>query len=124
MSWPLYMLNQAWSVRICFTVQHTNSAREMCNTGGSAGWMYRLLIESLLGLRLEVDHLRLEPVLPGAWKSLKIHYCYRETLYRIRLRNSGGKTVTRVVFDGVDRPERTIPLLGDRQEHDVEVDIG
>ena len=29
---------------------------------GSAGWMYRLLAESLLGLRLEVDHLRLQPV--------------------------------------------------------------
>src|SRR3569833_1885974 len=26
---------------------------------GSAGWMYRLVTESLLGLRLEVDHLRI-----------------------------------------------------------------
>lgn len=28
---------------------------------GSAGWMYRLITESLLGLRLEVDKLRLAP---------------------------------------------------------------
>ena len=32
---------------------------------GSAGWMYRLIIESLLGLRLEVDQLRFEPCLPA-----------------------------------------------------------
>ncbi len=31
---------------------------------GSAGWMYRLIVESLLGLRLEVDRLRFAPCLP------------------------------------------------------------
>jgi len=91
---------------------------------GSAGWMYRLLTESLLGLRLEVDHLRLEPVLPDSWKSLKIHYRYRETIHHITIRNRGGKTVTRVVFDGEERPDKTIPLIDDRQEHKVDVEIG
>ena len=32
---------------------------------GSAGWMYRLIVESLLGLRLEVDKLRFTPCLPA-----------------------------------------------------------
>jgi cyclic beta-1,2-glucan synthetase len=31
---------------------------------GSAGWMYRLIVESLLGLRLEVDKLHIEPCIP------------------------------------------------------------
>ena len=31
---------------------------------GSAGWMYRLIVESLLGLRLEGDKLRIAPCLP------------------------------------------------------------
>ncbi len=35
---------------------------------GSAGWMYRLITESLLGLRLEVDKLHLEPCLPVGWE--------------------------------------------------------
>jgi cyclic beta-1,2-glucan synthetase len=91
---------------------------------GSAGWMYRLIIESLLGLRLEVDHLRLQPLLPMQWKSLKIHYRYRETLHHILIRNNGGKVVTRVVLDGVEQPDRTIPLLDDRLEHRAEVDLG
>jgi cyclic beta-1,2-glucan synthetase len=91
---------------------------------GCAGWMYRLLTESLLGLRLEVDRLRLTPVLPNAWKSLKIHYRYRETFHHISIRNNGGKTVTRVVFDGAECPDKAIPLRDDRQEHHVHVEIG
>ena len=50
---------------------------------GSAGWMYRLIVESLLGLRLEVDRLRFEPCLPAHWPSFTIHYRYRDTPYHI-----------------------------------------
>ncbi|MFA7242119.1 MAG: hypothetical protein WC091_18555, partial [Sulfuricellaceae bacterium] len=32
---------------------------------GSAGWMYRLILESLLGLKLDVDKLHLAPCLPA-----------------------------------------------------------
>jgi cyclic beta-1,2-glucan synthetase len=91
---------------------------------GSAGWMYRLLTESLLGLRLEVDRLRLEPVLPASWESFKIHYRYRDTFHHITVCNKGGKTVTRVVFDGAERSETTIPLIDDHCEHNAEVDLG
>ncbi len=37
---------------------------------GSAGWMYRLIVESLLGLRLEEDKLRLCPVSSGGLERL------------------------------------------------------
>ena len=102
---------------------------------GSAGWLYRLLIESLLGLRLEVDRLRLEPVLPPlsggvmegrtpAWRSFKIHYRYRETPYHITIHNRGGKSVTRLVLDGAECPDATMPLVDDRREHEVTVEMG
>ena len=50
---------------------------------GSAGWMYRLIVESLLGLRLEVDKLHFAPCLPADWKAFKVHYRYRGTVYHI-----------------------------------------
>jgi len=40
---------------------------------GSAGWMYRLIAESLLGLRLEVDRLHVAPYLPAHRDALTIH---------------------------------------------------
>ena len=58
---------------------------------GSAGWMYRLLIETLLGMNLEGDQLRLAPRLPKNWPACKIHYRYRQTVYHI--------TITRLAAD-------------------------
>jgi cellobiose phosphorylase len=92
---------------------------------GSAGWMYRLITESLLGLRLLVDKLRFEPCLPAGWSSYKIHYRYRETHYHITLHCGGdGLTVKQVVVDGHDQPDKSVPLIDDRNHHNVEVQVG
>ncbi|MGB7157801.1 MAG: glucoamylase family protein [Tepidisphaeraceae bacterium] len=97
---------------------------------GSAGWMYRLITESLLGLRLEVDRLRIEPVFPREWESFEIHYRYRETFHHIHVRNLGGTGtggrggVLRVILDGIEQPDKTIPLRDDRRDHQVEVEVG
>jgi cyclic beta-1,2-glucan synthetase len=91
---------------------------------GSAGWMYRLITESLLGLHLEVDHLRFAPCLPKDWPGFKIHYRYRETLYHIEVRNGGGGTaVGRIVADGQEQPNSPIRLVDDRQDHHIQVDV-
>jgi len=91
---------------------------------GSAGWMYRLIVESLLGLRLEVDKLRFAPCLPADWKEFKVHYRFRETVYHIAVLQTvaanAGMTVT---VDGVEQNDKAIPLVDDRQEHQVEVRI-
>ena len=91
---------------------------------GSAGWMYRLIVESLLGLRLEVDKLHFAPCLPADWEAFQVHYRYRETVYHIavlqtRAENGG----TGVIVDGVKQDDQAIPLVDDRQEHSVEVRI-
>ncbi len=52
---------------------------------GSAGWMYRLLLETLLGVNLEGDQLRLTPSFPRTWNTFTLHYRYRQTHYHIRI---------------------------------------
>ena len=76
---------------------------------GAAGWMYRLTVETLLGLQLEVDHLRIAPCVPAEWASYKIHYRYRDTVYHITVRRIGEQwgQVTRVTVDGVEQPRHT-----------------
>jgi cellobiose phosphorylase len=91
---------------------------------GSAGWMYRLIVESLLGLMLEKDKLRFAPCLPADWKSFKVHYRYRETVYHIAVRQTHtGNGDTRVTVDGVLQHDQAITLVDDRKEHSVEVVI-
>jgi cellobiose phosphorylase len=53
---------------------------------GAAAWMYRLVVETLIGIRLDVDKLRLTPLLPEHWESCKVHYRYRETFYHITIK--------------------------------------
>ncbi len=91
---------------------------------GSAGWMYRLILESLLGLRLEVDKLRFAPCLPEDWETFKIHYRYRETIYHITvLQTRDEKGETSVTVDGILQQGEAIPLVDDRQEHMAEVRV-
>ena len=91
---------------------------------GSAGWMYRLIVESLLGLRLDIDKLHFKPCLPAKWESFKVHYRYRETLYHITVKQLSERNAeTRVTIDGVELGGKAIPLADDRQEHTVEVRI-
>jgi cellobiose phosphorylase len=103
--------------------QHTGRGGWTWYTG-SAGWMYRLITESLIGLHLEVDRLRFVPCLPKEWPSVKIHYRYRRTLYHITIRNnSPGNIVKSLKVDGVDQADGILRLKDDRQEHTVEVEI-
>jgi cellobiose phosphorylase len=91
---------------------------------GSAGWMYRLILESLLGLTLEVDRLRFAPCLPADWESFKLHYRHRETVYHITVSQTrGGPDEMSVMLDGFDQSDKAIPLADDRQEHVAEVRI-
>jgi cellobiose phosphorylase len=95
---------------------------------GSAGWMYRLIVECLLGLRLDVDRLHLAPCLPAHWEGLKIHYRFRETVYHIavsqtRAGDEWKSGVMGVTVDGVERHDKAIPLVDDHQEHSVAVTV-
>jgi cyclic beta-1,2-glucan synthetase len=89
---------------------------------GSAGWMYRLIVESLLGLTLEVDRLRFTPCFPADWKEFKMYYRYRETSYSIDVRRQpGGEARTIVTVDGMEQQGDVIPLVDDRRNHSVVV---
>lgn len=92
---------------------------------GSSGWMYRLLIETLLGVNLEGGQLRLTPRLPEAWTTLKIHYRHRQTTYRIMITRiaAGAGGAPRLVMDGQTMAGATIPLVDDRVEHVIEMTI-
>jgi cellobiose phosphorylase len=92
---------------------------------GSAAWMYRLLVETLLGVNLEGDHLRLKPLLPDAWNTFKIHYRYRQTVYHITVSRLAADTAETHLLsvDGQPMPGNILPLHDDHQEHDVTLQV-
>ena len=92
---------------------------------GSAAWMYRLLIETLLGLNLEGDKLSLTPRLPKSWASCKIHYRYRQTVYHIAITRlvADSAGADQLFLDGKELAAQKIPLVDDRREHSVELKV-
>ena len=95
---------------------------------GSAGWMYRLIVESLLGLRREGERLRIAPVLPAGWPGFELDYQHGSTLYRIRVLHGVPALAVpngaiSVLLDGMAQDEPIILLMDDLQKHDVEVRV-
>ena len=92
---------------------------------GSAGWMYRLLIETLLGIHLEGSQLRLDPKMPESWPSFKIHYRFRQTVYHIMIsRHLGDPIIPNAIsVDGLNIEGATISLVDDQLEHIVEMKV-
>ena len=91
---------------------------------GSAGWMYRLIVESLLGVRREGQKLTFAPRIPHTWPTYRIQYRYGETLYRIRIAQTrAADTGMSVLVDGVAQVDRSVPLVDDRHDHEVEVEV-
>jgi cellobiose phosphorylase len=90
---------------------------------GSAGWMYRFLTETLLGVHLEGNRLRVIPRFPPGWTNYKIHYRHRQTLYHITIsRLAPDRTgANELSLDGQTLTEETIPLTDDHLEHFVEL---
>jgi len=90
--------------------------------------MYRLILESLLGLRLEVDRLHFKPCLPAHWPAVTIHYRYRETTYRIVVNQLPATEWTssdamKVIVDGTVQPDAAVPLVDDGHAHTVEITV-
>jgi cyclic beta-1,2-glucan synthetase len=94
---------------------------------GSAGWMYRAAVESILGVRLRGATLRVDPCVPRAWPSYEIALRYRSARYVIRVENPRGvmRGVAAIEVDGVAvAADAVIGLVDDGASHDVRVVMG
>jgi cyclic beta-1,2-glucan synthetase len=95
---------------------------------GSAGWMQRAGVESLLGLRLLGATLCVDPCIPKAWGQFDATVKYRSARYSIHVENPGGVSagVVHAEADGVEIKERPlrVPLLDDESDHQVHVRLG
>jgi cyclic beta-1,2-glucan synthetase len=95
---------------------------------GSAGWMYRAGIESILGCRLRGTLLHLDPCIPRAWQGFAITLRYHSSRYHIMVENPHGvaRGVASVTLDGVPLAGGGVSILlaDDSATHQVRVVLG
>ena len=97
---------------------------------GSAGWLYRAGIESILGLRIKGDSMEIDPCVPTSWPGFEMTVRYRGAVYEISIRNPGGvsRGVVAAELDGASHPPSggkvRLKLAEDRGAHTVLVTLG
>ncbi len=93
---------------------------------GSAGWMYRAGLESILGLRREGATFTIEPCIPAAWPEYAITWRVGRTTYDIVVTNPEHRCrgVSAAQLDGVVVDHKAIPLVDDGGTHLVRVELG
>jgi cyclic beta-1,2-glucan synthetase len=107
------------------TAPHTGQGGWTWYTG-SAGWMYQVGLEVILGLKRMGDHLQIDPNIPNEWAGFSVQYQYGGTTYFIRVDNSKmvNQGVIELRLDGEVLSEKFIQLRTDNQEHTVDIIMG
>jgi cyclic beta-1,2-glucan synthetase len=101
---------------------------------GSSGWMYRVGLEDILGLRLEAGAtLRVKPCIPDDWPGFTLDWTLpggQGTTLALEVRNPHGRAeaVTHATLDGapveVADGEAVVALPADGAAHRLEVELG
>ena len=93
---------------------------------GSAGWMYRVGIEAILGITLRNAELHIDPCIPRDWPGFEAVVTRGDTPYRIAVENPDrvNRGVARIELDGAELTTRTVPVPDDGREHAIRVVLG
>jgi cyclic beta-1,2-glucan synthetase len=93
---------------------------------GSAAWMYRLGLESILGLRRRGQRFAIAPCVPASWDGFVVRWRHGRSLYEITVQNPEHRTrgIAEAVLDGAPIDVSAIPLVDDGAMHHLRVVMG
>ncbi len=93
---------------------------------GSAGWMYRAGLESILGLRRRGRTFEIDPCIPSSWPEYTIAWRFGRTRYDIRVSNPERRCrgIAEAELDGAPVDSHAIPLTDDGGTHEVRLVLG
>jgi cyclic beta-1,2-glucan synthetase len=95
---------------------------------GSAAWMYRTAVEGILGLKLQGQHLSIDPCIPRAWSGFEIAYKHGFSRYHIAVDNPNGvcRGIVRASLDDreISKSDCVITLVDDGTYHYARITLG
>ena len=84
---------------------------------GSAAWLYKTILEDIIGIRIEQNYLIIEPKLPESIGSCSVEYKYKNAVYKIKIIKCGS---AKTIIDRVEAPHGKIPLIDKNKVFNVE----
>jgi cyclic beta-1,2-glucan synthetase len=93
---------------------------------GSAAWMYRSGIESILGLRRRGTTFSVDPCIPTSWPEYSMTWRTGQATYVISVANPDrhSRGVVEATLDGRAVDPNAIPLAADQGTHEVRIVLG
>src|SRR6185437_857999 len=93
---------------------------------GSAGWMYRVGIEWILGLHVKAGKLVLDPCIPSHWPRFEATLRYKGATFKIMVENPIGvcKGIAELTLDDVPVEGTAIVLPQDGGTHQIRAVMG
>jgi cyclic beta-1,2-glucan synthetase len=93
---------------------------------GSAGWMYRAGLESILGLRRRGSSFEMDPCIPSSWSTYSLVWRFGRTRYEIAVENPDHRCrgIAEATLDGEPVAPHAIPLAVDGGTHRVKLVLG
>ncbi len=91
---------------------------------GTCGWVFRGVVEYMLGVQADYDGLRINPALPREWKTASVHRIYRDCIYDINYTQNEYNGKVKLSVDGTPIEGNLLPHFTDGKAHKVDVTIG
>ena len=90
---------------------------------GTAAWMFRAVLDYMLGVKTDIDGLYIEPCINEEWDGFEVVRPFRDNKYKIIAHNPNHKQsgVSYLVVDGVKQDSNFVKYVADGKEHIVEV---
>jgi len=92
----------------------------------SGYWMFKVMTESILGIKPTFDGLLISPCIPNRWRLFKLKRNFRNAHYTIEVTNPRyvSQGIAEVVVDGKKIKSNLIPDFKDEKRHHVKVVMG
>ncbi|MCE2575158.1 GH36-type glycosyl hydrolase domain-containing protein [Komagataeibacter sp. FNDCR2] len=94
---------------------------------GSAGWMQRVGVETILGIRIHGTQLLIDPCIPRDWPEFTLTVRWRTATYGITVRNPNQacRGISHVSVDGASiTPTTILDMVDDGARHEITVTLG
>jgi cyclic beta-1,2-glucan synthetase len=93
---------------------------------GSAAWMYRAGLESMLGLRRRGSTFSIDPCIASSWPEYEITWRFKSSQYNVSVTNPDRQCrgVREASLDGAAVDAAAIPLVDDGRVHHVRILLG
>lgn len=89
-------------------------------TTGTTSWVFRAIVEYMLGVRAEFEGLLVHPQLPKEWDSAEITRTFRGAVYKIEIKRTGKEEI---YLDGEMLASNIIPPCENGTVHKIMVNI-